>query len=129
MKEFSINVNVSATIKVSPFLATKGYNSRISFDPMDLSANLTRERIANSMAKLIANCMKEVWEFMQEEMTKLQAKQMVAANCHCKKPLVYKIRDKVFLLTKNIRTERLSKKFNDKNISLFKIKKLMGLLY
>ena len=66
---------------------------------------------------------------MQEEMTKLQAKQMVAANCHHKKPLVYKVANEIFLLTKNIRTERPSKKLNDKNINLFKIKKLVGLLY
>ena len=66
---------------------------------------------------------------MQEEMTKLQAKQMVAANCHHKEPLVYKVGDKVFLLTKNIRTEKPSKKLDDKNIGPFKIKKLVGLLY
>ena len=62
-------------------------------------------------------------------MTKLQAKQIVAANCHCKKPSEYKVEDKVFLLTKNIRTEKPSKKLNDKNIDLFKIKKLVGLSY
>ena len=82
MGEFSANANVSATIKVPPFLATKGYNPRISFDPVDLSTDSTRERITNSTAKSIANCMEEVWNFMQEDMTKLQAKQAVAANCH-----------------------------------------------
>ena len=41
---------------------------------VDLSANLTNQKIANSMARLITNRMKEVWEFMQEEMTKLQVK-------------------------------------------------------
>ena len=62
-------------------------------------------------------------------MTKSQAKQMVAANRYCKEPPVYKVEDKVFLLTKNIRTERLLKKLNNKNISFFKIKKLVRLLY
>ena len=62
-------------------------------------------------------------------MTKLQAKQAIAANCHKKKPLVYKIEDKVFLLTRNIKTEWPSKKLNYKNIGTFKIKKLVGLLY
>ena len=71
MREFSANANVSATTKVPPFLATKDYNSRMSFDPMDLSANLTREKIANSTAKSIANRIEEVWEFMQEKMTML----------------------------------------------------------
>ena len=129
MGEFSANANVSATIKVPLFLATKGYNPRMSFDSVDLLANLTREQIAKSMARSIANCMKEVWEFIQEEMTKSQAKQVIVANRHRKELPVYKVGDKVFLLTKNIRTERLSKKLDNKNIGLFKIKKLVGLLY
>ena len=129
MGEFSANANVSATTKVPLFLATKGYNPRMSFDPIDLSADSMRERIANSIVRLIANRIEEVWDFMQEEMTKLQAKQVVAANCHCKKPPVYKVKDKVFLLTKNIRTERPSKKLNDKNIGPFKIKKLVRSSY
>ena len=82
MGEFLANVNVLATIKVPPFLATKSYNPRMSFDPVDLSADLTRERIANSTARSIANHIEEIWEFMQKEMTKSQAKQAVVANRH-----------------------------------------------
>ena len=74
MGEFSANANVSATTKVPLFLATKGYNPRMSFDPVDLSADSTRERIANSTATSIANHMEEVWDFMQEEITKSQVK-------------------------------------------------------
>ena len=129
MGEFSANANILATTKVPPFLATKGYNPRMSFDPVNLSADSTKERIANSTVRLIANRMEEVWDFMQKEMTKLQAKQVVAANRYRKKPPVYKVGDKVFLSMKNIRTERLLKKLDDKNISPFKIKKLVGLLY
>ena len=70
MREFSVNANVSATTKVPPFLATKSDNPRMSFDSVDLSANSMKEKIANSTARLIANRMKEVWDFMQEEMTK-----------------------------------------------------------
>ena len=66
---------------------------------------------------------------MQEEMTKSQAKQVIAANCHRKEPPVYKVGDKIFLSTKNIKTERPSKKLDNKNISPFKIKKLVGLSY
>ena len=67
MGEFSANTNVLATTRVPLFLATKSYNPRMSFDPVNLSANSTRERIANSMARSIANRMKEVWEFMQKK--------------------------------------------------------------
>ena len=65
--EFSANANVSTITKVPLFLAIKSYNPRMSFDPMDLSANLTREKIANSIAKLIANRIEEVWDFMQKK--------------------------------------------------------------
>ena len=60
MGEFSANANVSATTKVPSFLATRGYNSKMSFDPVNLSADSTRERIANSMATSIAKRMEEV---------------------------------------------------------------------
>ena len=129
MKEFSANANVSATIKVLSFLATKSYNPRMSFDPVDLSVNSTREKIANSTTKLIVNRMEKVWNFMREKMTKLQAKQVVAANRHRKEPPTYKIGNEVFLSTKNIRTERPLKKLDDKYIGLFKIKKLVRSLY
>ena len=66
---------------------------------------------------------------MQEEMTKLQAKQVVAANRHRKEAPVYKIGDEVLLSTKNIKMEKPSKKLNDKNIGPFKIKKLVGSSY
>ena len=72
--KFSANANVSATTKVPPFLATKGYNPKMSFDPMDLSADLTKEKIANSTVKSIVNHMEKIWEFMREKMIKLQAK-------------------------------------------------------
>ena len=74
MGEFSANANISATTKVPPFLATRDYNPRMSFDPVDLSIDFTKERIINSMATSIANCIEEVWDFMQEEMMKSQAK-------------------------------------------------------
>ena len=58
--EFSANANVLATTKMPPFLATRGYNPRMSFDPIDLSADFTKEKITNSTATLIVNHMEEV---------------------------------------------------------------------
>ena len=129
MGKFSTNANVSATIKVPLFLATKDYNPRMSFDLVDLLADSTREWIANSMARLIANCMEEVWEFMQKKMTKSQAKQAVAANHHQKKLSVYKVGDMVWLSTRNIKTERLLKKLDHKMIGPYKVKELVKSSY
>ena len=127
--EFLANANVSATTKVPLFLATRGYHSRMSFDPMNLSVNFIREKIVNSTATLIANCIEKVWDFMREEMTKLQAKQAVAANHHHKEPLAYKIDNMVWLLTRNIKTDRPSKKLNHKMIGLYKVKELIKSSY
>ena len=129
MGEFSANANVSATTKVSLFLTTKGYNPRMSFDPVNLSTDSTKEKIANSTAKSIANRIEEVWDFMQEKITKLQAKQVIAANCHQKKPLVYKVWDMVWLLTRNIKTKRPSKKLDYKMIGPYKVKELVKSSY
>ena len=55
MGEFSANANVSATTKVPPFLATKGYNPKMSFNPVELSVDSTREKITNSTVRSIMN--------------------------------------------------------------------------
>ena len=127
--EFSANANISATTKVPPFLATRGYNPRMSFDPVDLSADSIKEKIANSTATLIANRMEEVWDFMREEMMKSQAKQAVAANRHRKKPPAYKIGNMVWLSTRNIKTDRRSKKLDHKMIGPYKVKELVESSY
>ena len=47
MAEFAANNAPSATTGLSPFMATKGYEPRRSFDPTERSADSTRERLAN----------------------------------------------------------------------------------
>ena len=64
MAEFAANANLSATTKIPPFQATRGYVPRMSFDPVDLSEESTRERLANSKARSIATDMEEVWKFV-----------------------------------------------------------------
>ena len=82
MAEFASNVNTSATTKVSPFLVSHGYISCMNFDPVDLIASSTRERLANAKARSIADCMQEVWEFTRAEMAKSQQAQIKRANKH-----------------------------------------------
>ena len=66
---------------------------------------------------------------MQEEMTKSQAKQAVATNRHRKEPPAYKIGNMVWLSTRNIKTNRSSKKLDPKMIGPYKIKKLIKSSY
>ena len=50
MAEFAANANFSASTKILPFQAMRVYVSRISFDPVDLSKDLTRQWLANTKA-------------------------------------------------------------------------------
>ena len=129
MAEFSSNSNTSATTKVPPFLVSRGYIPRMSFEPVDLTASSTRERLANARAKSITDCMQEVWEFIRAEMAKSQQAQMKTANRHRKPSSEYKVGDLVWLSTKNIHTERPSKKLDHKRIGPYKITGLVGSSY
>ena len=62
-------------------------------------------------------------------MTKLQATQVKSANQHQKETLDYKVGDMVWLSTKNIKTERPSKKLDHKMISPYQVKELVRLSY
>ena len=100
----------------------------MSFNPVDLSEKLTRERLANSKAGSIATDMEEVWKFVQTKMARSQKKYTKAADLH-RKSVEYKISDSVWLSTKNIKTKRPSKKLDHKMVGLFKIKALVRSSY
>ena len=60
MAEFAANANLSASIKLLPFQAILGYVSRMSFDPVDLSEELTCKWLVNIKTRSIAADMEEV---------------------------------------------------------------------
>ena len=126
MAKFAANANPSATTKLPPFQATRGYVPRMSFDPVDLSKKSMRERLTNTKAWSIASEMEEVWRFVRSEMAYSQEMQAKAADRHQKSVKEYKVGDEVWLLTKNIKTKRPSKKLDHKMVSPFKIKALVG---
>lgn len=101
----------------------------MSFDPVNLSALSTRKQLANVTAKSIADQMQNVWDFMQEEMAKSQEVQAAVANWRHKESPKYKIGDMVWLSTKNMKTEKLSKKLDHKMIGPYQIKALVKSSY
>ena len=125
MAEFAANVNPSATTKIPLFQATREYIPRMSFDPVDLSKESIRERLANTKAWSIASDMEEVWNFVRNKMAWSQERQAEAADQH-RKSVEYKVGNSVWLLTKNIKTERPSKKLDHKMVGPFQIKALVG---
>ena len=62
-------------------------------------------------------------------MTKSQAAQVKAANKHQKEAPTYRVSDMIWLSTKNIKTEKPSKKLNHKTIDPYKVKELVESLY
>ena len=46
--------------KISPFLASQDFVPRMNFDPVNLSASLTRKQLANDQVKSLTNCMQAV---------------------------------------------------------------------
>ena len=125
MAKFAANANASASTKIPLFQATHGYVSRMSFDPVDLSEGSIRERLANTKARSIAANMEEVWKFVRNERAQSQEQQTEAADRH-QKSVEYKVGNNVWLSTKNIKTERPSKKLDHKMVGPFQIKALVG---
>ena len=78
---------------MSPFMATRGFNTRMSFDVVDLSANI-RERILKRKAADISEEMEDIRKFVIENMRDAQEKQMKNANEH-RKDIKYELKDLV----------------------------------
>ena len=90
MAEFVANANPSVSTKIPLFQATRGYVSRISFDPVDLLEKLTRKQLANSKTWSIATDIEEVEEFVRKKIAQSQEKQEVAAERQRKDMKKYK---------------------------------------
>ena len=92
--KFAANVNLSATTKIPLFQTTRGYVPKMSFDPVDLSKELTCEWLANTKARPIATNIEEIWKFVRNKMAQSQERQAKAADQH-QKNVEHKIDDKV----------------------------------
>ena len=78
----------------------------------------------------IASNIEKVWRFLRNKIAHSQGMQAKAADQHQKSvKKQYKVDDKVWLSTKNIKTKRSLKKLDHKMIGPYKIKKQIGLLY
>ena len=126
MAEFAANNNNSSSTRLSPFFASRGLHPCMSFDVIDLSDTTTRERINKKKTIDISEAMQSIWKYAQESLTKAQTSQSNQANKH-RKEVSYDIGDKVWLSTKNISTDRPSKKLDHKMIGPFEKKKKKGI--
>ena len=120
MAEFAANNNESASTKLSPFFASKGLHPRMSFDIVDLSNANTRERIYKQKALDISGNMETTWEFARKTIASAKKIQSKQVDKH-RKDISYNVRNKAWLSTRNITTDRLSKKLDHKKLGLFEV--------
>ena len=130
MAQFAANNHTSSSTKASPFELTLGYQPRMSFTPVEETktppARHTRDLTQRQAADDFASRMKRIWQMAREEIGLSQARMEHYANANRLPAPNYRVGDRVYLSTKNIKTERPSKKLDDKNLGSFPIKRRVG---
>jgi transposase InsO family protein len=116
--EFALNRGLSTATGMAPFFANYGWFPRLSFD----TVTETHQELAQDD---FVERLREINEFCRHSIEKTQQAQIQQANRH-RRPAQMKVGDRVFLSTKNIRTERPSRKLENKWIGPFDVKEQAG---
>ena len=95
MAEFAANALPSTATTVSPFFANRGFEPRMSFDIEFLPQDYQETQD-------LPTKMKDIWEFLQDQLTLSQTRMEDFANKNRKPPPRYRVGDKVWLSTRNI---------------------------
>lgn len=118
--EFADNNAVSASTGMSPFFVNKGYHPRMSFSPNNTTYETVRQRILAAKADSISDQMEEINKKAQENMAKAQTQMVHQANKH-RQDITFEVGDMVYLSTKNLKTDRPSKKLDHKRIGPYQV--------
>ncbi|KAH0614663.1 uncharacterized protein H6S33_000299 [Morchella sextelata] len=81
---------------------------------------------AEDQANSIAREMKDILDFLKDELFRTQRIQEESANIHRTPAPHYRVRDKVFLSTSHFLTKRLSKKLDWKRIGPYVVKRIVN---
>ena len=128
MAEFADNNAVSAGTSMTPFFTNKGFHPQITFGPDDTDYETAREQIQAAKAEDITGTMENILELMKKNAAKSQETMKRHADKH-RKEITYEVGDQVFLSSRNITTDRPSKKIEDKMLGPFPIVKKVGTSY
>ena len=110
------------------FFVNKDFNSRMFFSPNNIEYITARERLESIKIEDISEIMQRVLKYMQQQSHKARETMIKQANKR-KKKISYEIEDKVFLFSRNITTDRSSKKLEDKILSSFFITERVETFY
>jgi len=115
--EFTYNNKIHTATHVSPFYANYGMNPRIGIEP---------QRAGKSEpAKEFTERMKTVYEEAQVALSKLCDDMTCYADFHRGEAPEYKVGDKVWLSTKNLNVDQLSRKLAERQLGPYKIVKII----
>jgi len=113
LAEFTYNNAPSATTKVSPFLANKGYHPNISVYP---ECNMTSTRAHDYTVNL-----ELLHQYLREEMANMQLCYQGPADAKHTPALDFKVGNQVYVKAKYFWSTQPSKKLSEKNLGLYTI--------
>jgi len=128
MVEFSDNSNIFSTTSMTPFYFNKGFHPRMSFDSDTTDYETTRERLEARKADDIVIRMKELLSFGRQQLKKTKLVTEVQVNKH-RRDVTYEVGDWVWLSFRNVKTTRLCKDLEDKQLSPYQITAKVGTSY
>lgn len=121
LAEFATNNHLLETTNMSPFQASYGRLSQMTFGPLQ-HGETTNEDQANRLARE----MSQVFNFLKAEMFRAQKIQEKMANLHRTPAPRYAVGDYIWLSTRNIETKRPSTKLDWKQIGPYRIQQIVS---
>lgn len=122
MAEFCANNSRNESTGTSPFLANSGQHPRMGFEP----PTERRDQLTAREVDDFVSHMKELDEFLRDEMAWAQAVYAEKADRKRTPAPAYKVGDYVWANLKNMRTHRQSKKLDWKNAGPYEIEKVVS---
>jgi len=120
LAEFAYNNTPSATTRVSPFFANKGYHPNISIYP---ECDMTSARACDYAVDL-----KSLHQYLREEMANAQLRYQGLADAKRTLAPDFKVGDQVYVKAKYFRSTQPSKKLSEKNLGPYTIIAQVGSL-
>ena len=124
--QFSANNTTSESTRASPFLICHGQHPRMGFEPPTDTPRPTYQVVQASDANRMIDKMKDIEQFVREELLWAQAYQQEYANRKRQPAPAYQVGDTVWLDARNLRTRRESKKLDWKNVGPYRIVKVVS---
>ena len=128
MAEFADNNSIASATGITPFFANKGFYPRMSFSPPVDARSTAYRRIQHAKANDIADCIAKVLDFMTKKSATSRKRMTDQAN-RKRSDVTYDKGDIVFLSSRNIHTERPSRKLDDKMLGPFRASDKVGESY